>query len=97
MFTIIDIDLGYELAGDFNFNTIKQAELKLKKYLQNSEKVVNIYLSKINSYDSSLLALLMVVKNITVNSDREVNFHGAPVQLVAMAELSGLADCLALK
>jgi phospholipid transport system transporter-binding protein len=59
-------------------------------------KVLGIDASRLRSFDSAALALLLQAKRLALSSGRELRVSGAPPQLAQLAQLYGVAELLDL-
>lgn len=83
------------LSGQINLRNIHEVEKTVLRYLAKFKgNGVQVSLGKVEQYDSSLLALLLVLHKHANKHSLSVEFQQIPNELLAMAKLSGVDSYL---
>jgi phospholipid transport system transporter-binding protein len=83
------------LEGDLTFDTVGKHQSMLKSvFTKNKNEAINLNLSKVNSCDSSGLALMIEAKRLARENKCRLTIESQPVQLNALAQFCGVSSIL---
>ncbi len=88
---------GFDVAGELDVGTVPGLIQQTLALFRKESGVMTIDLQKVTRADSSGIAILIEWMRAARDSNREIVFRNVPVQLLAIAKVSGLDQILPIQ